>query len=118
MTRFSKTLLSAVLLTVGSGVAHSFANEQEVNNIWWNLQDNYNGGGQTVCVAENYNDFPVEAVFNVFPAAFDEDGNPMPNRAVISMKPYVEYKLYRWDNVSGPGPQCGLLNYSVGVGEH
>ena len=82
-----------------------------MNNIWWNLDDN--DGGHTVCVVENYNDYPVDAVFNVFPAAFDPDGNPMPDTATITLTPYVEYKLYRWDNVAGPGPQCSLLSYSV-----
>jgi hypothetical protein len=109
--KFPKTLLSAVVLVIGTGVASGFAEEREVNNIWWNLDDN--DGGQTVCVAENYNDYPVDAVFNVFPAAFDPDGNPMPNTATITMTPYVEYKLYRWDNVAGPGPQCALLSYSA-----
>jgi len=109
--RIPKTLLSAVVLIVGTGVASSFANEREVNNIWWNLEDNE--GNQTVCVAENYNEFPVDAVFNVFPAGFDPDGSPMPSTAEITMRPYVEYKLYRWDNVAGPGPQCSLLTYSA-----
>jgi len=113
MTRFSKILLSIVVLTLGAGVTHSSASEHEVGNIWWSLQDNYDGGHQTVCVAENYNDFPVEAVFSVFPTDADDDGNPLANQAVITMKPYEQYKLYRWTDASGPGPQCSLLNYSV-----
>jgi len=111
--RFPKTLLSTVVLIVGSRIASGFADEREVNSIWWSLEDDE--GSQSVCVAENYNEFPVDAVFKVFPAAFDADGDPMPSTAAITMRPYVEYKLYRWDNVAGPGPQCSLLTYSAPV---
>jgi len=48
-------------------------------------------------------------------AAVDDDGNPMPDRAVVTMKPYVQYKLWSWANSMGPGPQCALLTYSVRV---
>lgn len=113
MPCYLKTLLPAAVLTLGLGIGHGLADEQEAGNIEWSVDDNYNGTNQTACVVENYNDFTVDAVFHIFPADFDVDGNPMPNRAVITMKPYVQYKLYSWANSAGPGPQCALLTYSV-----
>jgi hypothetical protein len=110
-----KMLLSAGLLTVGAGVGHSFADDHEVNNVWWSLINGYNGSHQTACVAENYNNNPVDAVFDLFPARFDFEGNPAPGRAFISMRPYVEYKIYSWPEGFSLTPQCKLRFYSVHV---
>jgi hypothetical protein len=116
MKRFLKVLPAAALLIVGTTMGRSFAEENEANDISWNLENNYNDSHQTVCVAENYHEYPVDAVFDVFPADFDPAGNPMPDRTVITMKPYVEYQVFRWaSDYSGPGPRCDLLNYSVTV---
>src|SRR5574340_282113 len=115
MKRFLKPLLAAAFLTVGAGVTQSFAFEQEVNNIWWALFDNYNGSNQTACVAENYNDHAVEAVFELFPTSSDYYGNPMPSRMVVMMRPYQTYKLFGWPNVGGPGPRCELRSSTVQV---
>ena len=111
MERFAIPLLSAALLAVAGP---SFANEREVANIWWNLDDDYNGN-QTACVAENYNDHAVDAVFDLFPAAYDPDGNPMPDRIVVTLNPYQTTKLYTWANAPGPGPRCDLRSYSAHV---
>ena len=116
MRRFLTALPSAALLILGTTVGQGFADENEANDISWNLDSNYNDSHQTVCVAENYNEYTVDAVFDVYPADFDPAGNAMPDRAVITMKPYVEYQVYRWAaDYSGPGPRCNLVNYSVTV---
>ena len=115
MNRFLKTLLSAALLTGGAGIGRSFADEQEVHNIWWNLDSDYNDSHQTACVAENYNDYTVDAVFDLFPTSFDFYGNPMPSRTVVTMRPYVQYKLFGWANTTGPGPRCTLRSFTVRV---
>jgi hypothetical protein len=105
---------AAAAILVAGAIGPSFADEQEVHDISWNLETNYNGGGQTVCVAENYNEYPVMAQFSVFPADFDEDGNPLPDRAVVTLRPYAETPVYSWQaGYTGPGPNCSLLNYSV-----
>ncbi len=114
MKCFLEVLPAAAILIVGTMVGQSFANDREVNDIWWNLETNYYGSQQTVCIAKNYNYYPVTAVFNTFPGADDPDGNPMPTRAVITMQPYVEYRVYSWPaDYTGPGPHCELLSYSV-----
>jgi hypothetical protein len=112
MKLFLQTVPLASLLTVGAMVGHSFAFE-EVNNIWWNLDSDYNSH-QTVCTAENFNNFPVDAVFNVFPGGVDRAGVPTPNRIVVPMKPYIQYRVYSWGiNYTGPGPECSFLNFSA-----
>ena len=115
MNRLVKPLLSAALLVIGAGAGQSFADEREVNNIWWELDDGYNGSNQTACVAENYNDHAVDAVFDVFPAAYDYDGGPMPRQIVVTLNPFETTKLYSWANGAGPGPRCELLSYSLHV---
>ena len=112
MKRFPVAISPAALLIAGAG--QSFASE--VNNISWNLINNYNGSNQTVCVAQNYNYYPVNAVFNIFPAGYDPDGNPLPNTSVVTLRPYAEYRVFSWAaDYSGPGPNCALDSYSVSV---
>ena len=112
MTRIPTPLLSAGVLAVAAGTGPSFAQEREVNDIWWSLYDHYNGG-QPACVAENYNDHPVDAVFEVFPAVYDEDGDPMRSRIVVTLTPYQTYKVYELANPAGPGPRCDLRAYGA-----
>jgi hypothetical protein len=113
MRLFLQALPLAALLAVGAMVGRGFAYD-EVNDIWWNLDGDYNGGHQTVCTAENFNGFPVDAVFNVFPAGYDRAGVPMPGRIVVPMRPFVQYRIYSWGtNYTGPGPQCSFLNFSA-----
>ncbi|HEY1941459.1 MAG TPA: hypothetical protein VGH40_04985 [Roseiarcus sp.] len=112
MKHFPMAISSAALLI--AGVGPSFASE--TNDISWNLENNYNGSNQTVCVAENYNDYPVNAVFNIFPANYDPDGNALPNTTVVTLRPYTEYRVFSWAaDYSGPGPNCALVHYSVSV---
>jgi hypothetical protein len=115
MQRFLKILLSAGLLTAGTGVSLGLAEEKEINNVSWELQNN--DGGQTTCVAENYNDFAVDAVFDLFPAIVDYNGQPMPTQKVVTMQPGVEYNVFSWNNASaaGPGPHCTLRFYTVRI---
>ena len=66
MVRLVKTILTVGLLVAGS-VGSSYANG-EVNNIWWNVIINYNNSGQTVCLAEQFNNEMFAAVtFDVYP---------------------------------------------------
>ena len=106
-----KMLLSAGLLTVGAGVGHSFADDHEVNNVWWGLISGYNGSHQTACVAENYNNNPVDAVFDLFPARFDFKGNPAPGRVFISMRPTSNTKFIAGRKVSASprSVSCGFI---------
>ncbi|MBV8474451.1 MAG: hypothetical protein JO234_13620 [Hyphomicrobiales bacterium] len=114
MKRFPIAIGSAAFLLAGAAAGSGFASE--VNDISWNLETNYNGGNQTVCIAENYHNYPVTAVFNVYPAAYDPDGNPAPTTAVVTLPPYTESRVFSWAaGYSGPGPNCSLLNYSVAV---
>ena len=115
MRRFLKPLLSAAVLTVGAGAGPCFAYEQEVGNIWWSLYDNYNWSGQAACVAENYNDHTVDALFEVSPTSYDFDGSPVPNRMLVTLAPYQTYKIFGWANGTGPGPRCNLLSYTVHI---
>jgi hypothetical protein len=113
MRFFLQTLPLAALLAVGAMVGRGFAYD-EVNDIWWNLDTDYYGSHQTVCTAENFNGFPVDAVFNVFPGGFDRAGVPTPGRIVVPMKPFIQYRIYSWGtNYTGPGPQCSFLNFSA-----
>jgi hypothetical protein len=114
MKRFLKSLAAAAVLTVGAGAGQCFA-EQEVGNIWWSLYDDYNGSNQSACVAENYNDHAVDALFEVSPTAYDFDGNPLPDRMLVTMAPYQTYKIFGWVNATGPGPRCNLLSYTVHI---
>lgn len=117
MKRFLIPLLSAAVLTVGAGtrLCFAFANEQEVNDIWWSLYDDYNGSDRPACVAENYNEHPVDAVFEVFPASYDFDGNPQPSQMVVTLAPYQTTTLFSWANGAGPGAHCDLRSYTVHV---
>ena len=115
MKRFLKSAVFAAFLTVGVGTGQSFAFEQEVNNIWWALYDNYNGSEQSACIAENYNDHAVDAVFELFPASADVDGNPGPAHMVLMMRPHQTYKVFGWANAPGPGPRCELRSATVHV---
>lgn len=101
-----RLLLPAACLLLGAGPALAF--EREVNNVWWAVYDNYNGGGQTACIAENYNDYPVQAVFDVFPAATDPDGAPAPAHTAVTLAPFQTQKIWSWANIPGPGPSCEL----------
>jgi hypothetical protein len=114
MKRFLQFGLAA-FFSVAAGAGQSFAFQQEVNNIWWALFDNYNWSNQTACVAENYNNHAVTAVFELFPVAFDPYGNPLPRRMVITLQPYQFYKLYSWANVPGPGPRCELRSSTLRI---
>src|SRR5579863_1805912 len=116
MTRFVTPLVSAFVLAFAAGTSPSFAQEREVNDIWWSLYDHYDGGA-AACVAENYNDHPIDAEFEVFPAVYDEDGNPAPRRMVVTLAPYQTYKVYEWDAAAGPGPRCDLRSYGAHVSD-
>jgi hypothetical protein len=114
MQHFPKAISLAVLFIAGPSVGSTWASE--ANNIFWNLQSNYYGSTQSVCVAKNYNYYPVDAAFRIFPARFDRRGNPLPSTTVVTLPPYTEYRVYSWAaGYTGPGPNCDLLNYSVSV---
>ena len=99
-----RVLLSAACMAVATP---GFAFEREVNNVWWAVYEHYNGSDQTACITENYNDYPVQAVFEVFPAA-DFDGAPAPTQMVMTLAPFQTMKVWGWANVPGPGPRCEL----------
>ena len=115
MKRFLKFILKPLLkisLFYFGTVGVCFAEEHEVNNIWWSVLDGFNGGSRPTCVAENYNDRAVDAVFDLFPTSFDFNGNPARGRAILTMRPHVTYKLYAWPEGSS-NPHCALRSYSM-----
>ena len=107
MKRFRKSVVAAAFLSLAAA-GQGFAYEREVNNVWWAVFDNYNGSDQTACIAKNYNDHAVDAVFDLFPTGADDYGNPMPSRMVVHLEPYQTYKVWGWANADGPGPRCEL----------
>jgi hypothetical protein len=114
MQHFPKAISLAALVIAGGATGPSVADE--ANGIFWGLFNNYYGSQQTVCVAKNYNYYPVNAVFNIFPGIYDPAGNPLPKTTVVTLTPYTEYRLYTWPaTYGGPGPNCALLHYSVVV---
>src|SRR5262245_61734730 len=67
MVRLVKTTLTVGFL-IATSVGTSFGSGWEVNNIWWDVIPNFRGGGQTVCLAEQFNNERFAAVtFNVYP---------------------------------------------------
>ncbi|PPQ35526.1 hypothetical protein CH337_13165 [Rhodoblastus acidophilus] len=105
MKSIARCLIAAACLSAASP---ALAFEREVNNVWWAVYEHYNGGDQTACIAENYNDQPVQAVFEVFPAAADFDGGPAPGRMLVTLAPYQTIKIWGWADAPGPGPRCEL----------
>jgi hypothetical protein len=86
----------------------ALAFEREVNDVWWAVYDNYDGGGQTACIAENYNEHPVEAVFEVFPVATYRNGAPASAHVGVTLAPFQTQKIWSGANIPGPGPSCEL----------
>jgi hypothetical protein len=109
MNRPLKSLLFAAFLTVGAGLRQSVADERD--NIRWDVVTDYNHNYEKVCVAENRNAFTVRATFDLIPTHFDFDGNPLPGKKRVTMRPYVVYKLRHWG--SAFYPECSLRSYTV-----
>jgi hypothetical protein len=109
MNRSLKSLALAALSIVGPERGQSIADERD--DIWWELVSDYNGTNQTVCLAENNNDFRVHAIFELSPIRFDFDGNPVPGRVVVILRPHRPYKLYAWPNSFNP--HCSLRSYAA-----
>jgi hypothetical protein len=109
MVHLVKTILTVGLLIAGS-VGSGYANGWEVNNIWWNIINNYNNRGQTICLAEQFNNEPfVAATFDVYPVA----GHPGHRRTVTqtNMQPYVQYQIFGWLDGAKPEPKCVLASW-------
>jgi hypothetical protein len=109
MNRSLKSLALAAFSIAGPGVVHCAADERD--DIWWELVSDYNGSNQTVCLVENNNDFAVHAVFELSPTRFDFDGNPLPGRVIVILRPHMTYKLYAWPNSFNP--HCSLRSYAA-----
>ena len=105
-----RVLLSAAF---AAAATPALAFEREVNNVWWAVYEHYNGGDQTACITENYNNYPVQAVFEVFPAGADFDGAPAPTQMAMTLAPFQTIKVWGWANVPGPGPRCELRGSSA-----
>jgi hypothetical protein len=54
MVRLVKTTLTVGFL-IATSVGTSYGSGWEVNNIWWDVIPNFRGSGQTVCLAEQFN---------------------------------------------------------------
>jgi hypothetical protein len=114
MTKFAKLLLLLSIVSVVS-VEKSRADGWEVNNIWWNVIINYNNSGQTICLAEQFNNQTFTAVtFDVYPVP-----NAWPPRhgtaTQRNMAPYTQYRIFGWLDGTKPDPKCVLTGwYPVG----
>jgi hypothetical protein len=106
MVRLVKTTLTAGFL-IATSIGTSYASGWEVNNIWWNIIPNFRGSGQTVCLAEQFNNEPVvAATFDVYPA----HGRPGRRKAVTQrdMEPRRQYRIFGWADGTKPEPGCVL----------
>jgi len=113
MVRLVKTILTVGLLVAGS-VGSSYANGWEVNNIWWNIIINYNNSGQTICLAEQFNNETFTAVtFDVYPVP----GHPGRHGTATqrNMQPYVQYRIFGWLDGAKPEPKCVLRSWTKGA---
>ena len=106
MVRLVKTTLTVGYLFATS-VGTSYASGWEINNIWWDVRPNFRGGGQTVCVAEQFNNETFVAVtFDVYPVhgrhgtATQRDVNPN-----------VRYRIFGWRDGTKPEPKCVLTSW-------
>jgi hypothetical protein len=113
MTRTITLATTALLFVLSCGP--SFADGWEVDHIWWNLVQNYNHSRWTVCIAENFNNYTVNAVFDIYPAGTDHNGKPAHGKATPKMVPYTMYRLFGWPDGSKPDPACVLKSHSVRV---
>jgi hypothetical protein len=116
MSRLTLIIPVALFLIVGS-VSQSRADGWEVNNIWWNIIINYNNSGQTICLAEQYNNETFAAVtFDVYPAP-----NTRPPRhgtaTQRNMQPYTPYRIFGWLDGTKPDPQCVLTGWQTLSGQ-
>jgi hypothetical protein len=112
MKSFPVVLASAALLLGGAAVGPSFANGAE--NLFWGLETDFGDNIKTVCVAENYNNYPVDAVFEISPSRYDRFGNLLQTTTRVTLTPYTESLVFTWGpGYPGPGPECALLHVSV-----
>jgi hypothetical protein len=109
MVRLVQTILIVGLLVIGS-VGSVYANGWEVNNIWWNIIANHKNSGQTVCLAEQFNNEPFTAVtFDVYPVP----GRPGRHgtKTQSNMQPHVQYRIFSWLDGAKPEPKCVLASW-------
>ena len=71
-----------------------------VNNIWCSVNTNYNGSGQSVCLAEQYNSQTMVVEFIPSP--------PPGGTAMATMTPYQEYRIFGWPDGT-PNIHCILI---------
>ena len=118
MTRLQRLALSVLVacFTIGLDIERSFADGWEVNNIWWNIIINWRNRHQTVCIAEQYNQYPLTAKFDIYPgypfARHRHRGDPPGHgTATQFMQPFVGYRIFAWLDGTKPDPQCILKSW-------
>lgn len=110
MIRVCGLFLFAAILLIASP-SQSRADGWEVNNIWWNVIINWRNSGQTICIAEQFNNQTfTEVTFDVYPAP-----NTRPPRhgtaTQRNMQPYTIYRIFGWLDGTKPDPQCVLTGW-------
>ena len=109
MVRLVKTTLTTGFLIVTS-VGTSYGSGWEVNNIWWDVIPNFRGSGQTICLAEQFNNEPfAAATFDVYPV----HGRPGRRGTATQrdMKPRRQYRIFGWLDGTKPEPRCILMSW-------
>ena len=108
MVRLVKTTLTAGFL-IATSVGASYGSGWEVNNIWWDVLPNFRGSGQTICLAEQFNNEPFVAVtFDVYPVRGRHGHGTATQR---DMEPRRQYRIFGWPDGTKPEPKCVLASW-------
>jgi hypothetical protein len=108
-----KVVLILTFLASSWTFNRSFADGQEVNNIWWNLVLNYNNSGEDVCIVENFNSAQLTAVFDVFPGDPTFPNYPVHATVTPTLAPYQIYPIFGWIRGITTIPEtCTLKSWS------
>ena len=111
MVRLVKTTLTVGFL-IATSVGTSFGSGWEVNNIWWDVIPNFRGSGQSVCLAEQFNNERFAAVtFNVHPVHGRSGRHGTATQR--DMEPNRQYRIFGWPAGTKPDPKCVLTSWQT-----
>jgi hypothetical protein len=102
--------VSIVLLSLGIGLAD--ASGRTIDNISWNIIRNYQGTGETVCLAKNLNFTTVTASFDIYPAVFTSGHRWGRATATLVLPPYRRLPAFSWFRTEHKhSPSCTLKSW-------
>jgi hypothetical protein len=87
--RIAKISIFAAAAAVGCSFGPTIGEASYANGVWCHIVRNYNGSGQDVCLAENYNSTPITARFRVSP--------PPGIVGPVVMAPYQQVRIFPYD---------------------